>query len=82
MGLDFSDLKIFGLKALIEPLQIYNDKVSGFESPQIELIAVYSYKVSLRDQGVRNEERAFLSKFYWTSSTNGEPYRTAKGSCR
>ena len=30
MGLDFSDLKIFGLKALIEPLQIYNDKVSGF----------------------------------------------------
>jgi hypothetical protein len=39
MGLDFPDLKIYGLKALIEPLQIYNGKVSGFESPQIELIA-------------------------------------------
>ena len=39
MGLDFPELKIYGLKALIEPLQIYNGKVSGFESPQIELIA-------------------------------------------
>lgn len=39
MGLDIPDLKIYGLKALIEPLQIYNGKVSGFESPKIELIA-------------------------------------------
>ena len=39
MGLDFPDLKIHDLKALIEPLQVNNGKLSGFISPKIELIA-------------------------------------------
>lgn len=36
MGLDFPELDITGLKALIEPILIHDGQISHFEAPQIE----------------------------------------------